>query len=122
MIDLTELRFLAADRAEITGFTGTLADLDPGDRERLIDAMAIIVSENPEQFTRELRAFSAKRIESPFFNQPIDEFTFSDAASIFTEEFSKQAKDIVTLQASTIKTALFLAAIGFGIFAARKIK
>lgn len=121
MIEIDELRFLAAKRAGISGFTGVLADLQPNDREALIDAMAQIVTENPNEFDARFRDFAAKRIASPNFGKPLDEFTLGEAVSTFTDEFSKQARDVVTLQLGTLKTALFLAALGFGVFAASKL-
>ncbi len=120
MIDIRQLRFVAADRAGIGDFSGSLADLKKEEREVLIDTMAIIVNEDPSLFENSLKDFARKRIASPFFQKPFDEFTASDALSTFGSEFGTQAKEILTLQAGTIKTALLLAAVAFGITRAIK--
>jgi hypothetical protein len=114
MITIQELRGLAADRADIRDFQGVLADLTKEDRETIIDNMAIIVNETPEDYSVALREFAAKRIESKFFQKPFDEFTASDALKTFGGEFASQGKQILTLQGGTIKTAILLAAIAFG--------
>lgn len=122
MTSIPELRLKAAERLEIRGFSGSLADLTPDERERVIDQMAIIVNESPEDFDGPAREFARKRIASPFFQKPFDKFTIADGLKTFGTEFANQARQVATLQLGTLKTALFLAAIAAGIVLARKAK
>tara|TARA_R110000803_G_scaffold188111_2_gene250525 strand:+ start:5142 stop:5513 length:372 start_codon:yes stop_codon:yes gene_type:complete len=122
MIEIKELRALAAERANISGFTGTLADLSKEDRELLIDTMAILVNQSPLEFGDSLREFAVKRIESDFFQSPFKEFGLSEGLQTFGTEFASQAKQVATLQLGSIKTALTIAAIAFGVSLAFKVK
>gem|GEM_PF-5550906 len=114
MITIPQLRILAAERAGIERFDGSLADLSPTLRERLIDAMAVIVSERPSDFNRQTQEFAVKRINSEFFGEPIRDFGPLDAVRTFADEFGNQAKDVITLKQPLVRAVVFL---GFGVLA-----
>lgn len=118
-MSLDELRKIVAGRLDLPAFS-VPADLEPNDRERLYDGMADYIVENWDQFGAAERQWASRRIDSPFFKEPLEEFGAGDALKSFAGEFANQAKRIVSFENEFVKFAALGLFIGAGLYFAIK--
>lgn len=98
----------------------TPADLTPNDRERLYDALADYIIANWDEFDKRAREWASRRIDSPLFKTPLEDYSAKDALSSFAGEFARQGKQIVSFENPFVRYAVIFGAVGFGLYLAVK--
>lgn len=118
-MDLATARKTVGQRLDLPAFE-TPADLSPQDRETLYDGLAEFIIENWSEFGRRERDWAGRRIDSPFFKEPLEEYTAADAVKSFGGEFAKRGKEILTFKNPLVRYAVIGGALGLGLYFAFK--
>lgn len=116
---IEDARQIVGQSIDLPAFA-TPADLEPNDRERLYDGLADYIISNFDEFPRNARDWAGRRIDSPLFRTPLEEFGAADAAKSFAGEFVEQGRKILSFENRLVSTIAIFGALGFGLYLAFK--